>query len=88
MTPSQLFSALIATAKNDILIAAIPVVLTFLGNIRANPNPLNFIAQLDLLRAGLVAALPTLEATEIAHITTLFSNELQTTLAAAQTKPA
>ncbi len=84
MTPSQFFATIIAAFKDNILIAALPVVLTFLGNLHANPNPLNFIAQLDLLRAGLVAALPNLEKTEIEQITLLFSNELQVVLAAAQ----
>lgn len=88
MTPSSLFSTLLETAKDNLLVAAIPPVLTFLGNVRTNPNPLNVIAQADLLRAGLVASLPNLEQTEIAAITNLFSNELQTVLAAVQAKPA
>lgn len=88
MTPSSLFSTLLETAKDNLLAAAIPPVLTFLGNVKSNPNPLNVVAQADLLRAGLIAALPALEQTEIAAITNLFSNELQTVLAAAQAKPA
>lgn len=84
MTPSQLFSALIAAAKNNLLTAALPVVITFLTNVKSNPNPLNFVAQLDLLRAGLVAALPNLEVTEIQQLSTLFSNELQDVLKAAE----
>lgn len=88
MTPSSLFSTLLETAKDNLLVAAIPPVLTFLGNVKSNPNPLNVIAQADLLRAGLVASLPNLEQTEIAAITNLFSNELQTVLAAVQAKPA
>jgi hypothetical protein len=84
MTVSQLFSTLLQTVKNDLLLAAIPPVLTFLGNVKANPNPLNVVAQADLLRAGLLAAVPNLEAAEVASITNLFSNELQTVLASAQ----
>ena len=88
MTPSSLFSTLLETAKDNLLVAAIPPMLTFLGNVKTNPNSLNVIAQADLLRAGLVASLPNLEQTEIAAITNLFSNELQTVLAAVQAKPA
>jgi hypothetical protein len=85
MTPSVLFSTLLETAKDNLLMAAIPPVLTFLGNVKTNPNPLNVIAQADLLRAGLVSSLPNLEQTEIAQITNLFSNQLQATLAGLQT---
>lgn len=88
MTVSTLFSTLLASVKDNLLIGAIPPVLTFLGNVKANPNPLNIVAQADLLRAGLIAALPNLEQTEIAAITNVFSNELQTVLAAAQANQA
>jgi hypothetical protein len=84
MTPSQLFQELLGLTKNNLLVAAIPPVLTFLGNVKSNPNPLNVVAQADLLRAGLVAALPNLEQTEIAAIDTIFSNELQAVLTTAQ----
>jgi len=46
------------------------------------------VAQADLLRAGLVAALPNLEQSEIVAIDTIFSNELQAVLTAAQTTSA
>lgn len=84
MTPSQLFTSLLTAAKDNVLAAAIPVAITFLANVKANPNPLNFVAQLDLLRSGLVAALPNLEVTEIQQLSTLFSNELQDVLRAAE----
>lgn len=84
MTPSQFFAEILNLTKNNVLTAAIPPVLTFLGNVKNNPSPLNVVAQADLLRAGLVAALPNLERAEIAAIDTIFSNELQAVLASAQ----
>jgi len=88
MSPSQLFQELLAMTKNNLITGAIPPILTFLGNVRSNPNPLNVVAQADLLRAGLVAALPNLEQSEIVAIDTIFSNELQAVLTAAQTTSA
>lgn len=84
MTPSQFFQEILGLTKNNILVGAIPPVLTFLGNVKSNPNPLNVVAQADLLRAGLVAALPNLEQSEIVAIDTIFSNELQAVLSSAQ----
>jgi hypothetical protein len=84
MTPSQFFQEILGLTKNSLLTAAIPPVLTFLGNVKNNPNPLNVVAQADLLRAGLMAALPSLAQSEIAAIDTIFSNELQAVLSSAQ----
>lgn len=84
MTPSQFFQEILNLTKNTALVGAIPPVLTFLGNVNHNPNPLNVVAQADLLRAGLVAALPNLVQSEIAAIDTIFSNELQAVLSSAQ----
>lgn len=84
MTPSQLFQELLNLTRNNLLVGAVPPILIFLGNIKQNPNPLNVVAQADLLRAGLVATLPNLEQTEIVAIDTIFSNELQAVLTSAQ----
>lgn len=86
MTPQQFFDNLLAAAKSDVLVAAIPPAITFLTNVRSNPDPLNVVAQASVLNVSLLAALPNLERTAIQQMSGSLSTALQSVLADAQAK--
>lgn len=86
MTPQQFFDSLLAAAKSDVLVAAIPPAITFLTNVKANPDPLNVVAQASVLNVSLISALPNLERTAIQQMSGSLSTALQSVLADAQAK--
>jgi hypothetical protein len=85
MNPSQLFAALIAFVKADILKAALPPVINFLTAVQGNPTPINVTAQLGLLNAALIAALPNLAQSEIQHLSSILLSEANVLLTQANT---
>jgi len=77
---SGLIAPLISLAKQDTAKLIVPLVVTFLQNIAANPNELNILAQLGKLEADVLAALPTIEQDELKALATLLSTEAQALL--------
>lgn len=68
-------SNLIAAAKSDFESAALPLLAAFFASIAKNPTAVNIIAQLALLEAGLIAALPGIEQKVLADIAQYIGEE-------------
>jgi hypothetical protein len=84
---STFFQMLFTGIKSGLVTDIVPALITFIQNTKGlNPltNVLTYVAQLDLLRSSVIAGLPNLVQSEIAQIDAVFSNELQSVLAAAQ----
>jgi hypothetical protein len=89
MNLSQLLSTLFAALKNQIVLAAAPDLITFLGNtakldVLSVPGQIAYVAQLDLLRSSLAASLTSLAPSEFTAINTAISNELQAAIQKAE----
>jgi hypothetical protein len=95
MTPASFFSSLFTAIKSGLITTIVPDLLTFLQNTKglnllSLTDRLQYVAQLDLLRATAMTQLPNLAVTDLQQLNTLFSNELQSVLsgALASTAPA
>ena len=78
MSASSIFDNALALGKADLIVAAAPAVITFLQNFPAAlGNPVAMIAQIDLLRSSLTAAVPNLAQTEVSQIDNSFISALQ-----------
>lgn len=91
MNLSQLLSGLLAGLKDNVIIAVFPALQTFITNTQnLNPltQPLEYVAQLDLLRSTLITKAPGLVLAEVQAIDAVVSSHLQSILQAAQTAQA
>ena len=87
MNLSLIVSTLLAVARSGLVSTILPDILTFLQATRGlNPltQPLEYIAQLDLLRSTFLTQLPGLAIAEAQGLNTLFSNEIQDVIAKAK----
>jgi hypothetical protein len=76
--------AIVAVLESDILTAAGQPLLTFLQNVKTNPDPLNEAAQWIQLTGALVGSLPGLEVTVIQQLATTLQTKLAALIAAKQ----
>lgn len=91
MNLSAFLSGLLAGLKDNVIIAVFPALQTFITNTQnLNPltQPLEYVAQLDLLRSTLITKAPGLVLQEVQAIDAVVSSHLQSILAAAQTAQA
>lgn len=87
-TASTLGKAVLTAMLGNLETAALGPIITALQSVKANPQPLNIVAQVGLLKAQLIGALPNLEVAEVTSLATLGITEAQTLLAKAQANAA
>jgi hypothetical protein len=86
-----LLSGLLTGLKDNVIIAVFPAIQTFITNTESlNPltQPLEYIAQLDLLRSTIITKAPGLVLEEVQAVDAILSSHLQSILSAAQTAQA